>query len=386
MGFAEVFRKCADTVSGTISPQTQTLSDLVAIMADRTLAYTNDDRSDRMLLRAARSALRDLPERYDWNYYQRTYRIITPALVQATQTVYDNSANTLTIDSGESTEWPSNATEGEVAFDGSRYPIDERVSAKVIKLGSGRPVADRSGSAQWSKSRYKLPAIRRIHGLWDEGPRRPIQYLPPVDFHARQTLYPFSGYAQTYTTIGGSNDSDIVFSQAPGNSEVFKISATFAPAYPKIFRETCNGSGTSGETTFTADCAKSSWVGAVVRSGSGLQDVIDGDFGWQALITNVSGTTVTVSDALNETLSNATLLISSPLDVSIPIQTYLEDLAYVHYCKVHGHEGINRAMSLEKDSLIHARSADSITNRSETARNDYATQIPLYDIMYAEWE
>jgi hypothetical protein len=356
-------------VSASAGENLVTLSDIVNKLQYRAGQLDGEDRMEKLLVFAARDAIRDLPSQYSWKYYQRTFRIVPSPVVNIASLVYTASSGEATISNDEPAVWPSDAIYGEVTINNSRYKVDRVVSSKVAKISG--PPASYSGKSEWSRSEYKIPNVRRLHLISEDGTNRVIEYAMPQQIHYREMLYQAPGTPIFYTIMSGESECVIKFSPPPqiGSRDIV-ASASIAPAYPKIFRDTLLATGTSGQKLLTGT-AKKAWVGSVVRLSSNQSDsddgrlkTIEGEYEWQSIITDVQGSNVTVADPLPRNLDADFCLVSSPIDISVTMQTYYEALAYSYFCRSHKHDGLPDAMKLASMTLREAQAADSIANRS----------------------
>lgn len=366
-----------------------TLSDAVNKLQHRAGQLESEARSERMLLFALRDALRDIPTMFDWKYYQRVLRINPSSSLSIQSLTYNASSKQVTISDAESSVWPSDAAYGEVAIDGVRYSVASRTSDKVAVVVSG-PSANRVGKAEWSRSTYQIPMVRRVHSLWEEGTTRPIDYISPQLIHERDSLHHYAGTPVFYTISAGARECSIRFSPAPSTTRPLVLSTSTAPAYPSVFRDATVCTGTAGSTTVTATAPKSKWIGSVIRLSAnptdpddGRQKLIDGDYEWQAIVTGVSGNNLTVSSPLPRNVTDEYCIVSSVVDVSITMQTFFENLAYEYFCRSHRHDGLQDAMQITRMSQRDAQAADAIANRGDQMSVDIYRLWPIADLKYS---
>ena len=182
--------------------------------------------------------------------------------------------------------------------------------------------------------------------------------------------------------------SDLKLSPPPSESKPYILSSSMRPAYPSVDRDWGSVTGSAAATTYTDPNAESNWVGCLVRintdQSNNQESLLQGEYDYQAKITAVSGTTVTVDVALPVTYQNATSLVSSIVDIDQEaMQTYLLDLTWVHYCRNHKHDSLEQAIQLAKMSLQEAKRSDNKVNRSDvmTLHNPMGR---ITDMDYAE--
>jgi len=356
-----------------------TLSDVVERAGDRIGGYQGgDSRTIRMLKRAARDALRDLPTKSDWKYYHRKFMIVTSDPV-ALELEYDHDTLTATVTDGT---LPDNVLLGELLIDEVWCKIASVDGSELVLDSNLNPGADYEGSATWNRATYRIPQLTKIHGLYRLKNQMMLTYATPGDLAARTAAYDNTGTPTQYTVSGSSvmGANDLTFAPIPDESEQYLLSAVIAPSYPSIFQDFGEATGSSGATSVTIPEATSGWVGCVVRaapeSSSKADDLKYGEHTWQAVITEVDGTTITLSEGIPSAFDEETILVSSIVDIDLEtMQTYYEALVYAYYCRNAQNENMEKAEALANRLYMQARAADSKVNQS-TPNNIFSATGP----------
>jgi len=343
-----------------------TLSDLIVKIGARNGMGDGDTRMQRMITGSIRDALRDFPGKSAWRYYDRTFNFDTSAQVSL-QVTYVDSTRTATVTSGV---MPTDMALGEVLMKGKITAV-ESVSGSTFVLRDyvGSNV---TGTALWFRSAYTLPKIATMRRVIRDMNRQELGALQNEVAAKWMLAYNSPGTPVGYTlradsTIGAN---DIVLCPPPSTGERYVVSAVLAPKYPSVAQAFGDASGTSGTATFTAPQAKPNWVGAVVRaspsSSQKTEDLTYGEFEWQSIIKSVSSTTVTLYDNLPSSFTAETVLVSSPIDISLTpgIQTYFESMCHEYYCRNHKHDGLADAIAVSNKLFMDARAADSMIDKS----------------------
>jgi hypothetical protein len=351
-----------------------TLSDIVERVGERIGGFDNDSRTIRMVRRAARDALRDLPLKSDWKYYIREYQIKTSGPVNL-EVVYTQSNRTAVVTSGDI---PDDATYGEIFIDGIQCKISSVSGSNLVLDANNNPGRNFTGSVVWSRSTYRIPKISKINGLWRIKNQFQLAYLSPSDLSSRNVAYDYAGTPVAYTIASSSvvGASDLHFAPQPDSIEFYRLSAIIAPSYPSVFQETGDATGSSGATTLTIPEATSGWVGCVIRAAPNstdkLTDLRYGEHEWQSVVVGVSGSTVTVTNPIPEAFTAETVLVSSLIDIDLEVmQTYYEALVYEYYCRNAVNEQLPQAMAISSREYMLARGADAKANRS-TSNNVFS--------------
>lgn len=346
-----------------------TYSDIVARLRDR-IGYASDDApEERKTKRAVRDALRDLPTKNNWTYYNREWQFFTSASVSLNIT-YTHSTKTAVVNSGTI---PSDVVHGQFFYRGIRCLIDSVDGSTLTLHGTQNPGEDLTATnILWTRQTYPAPSITKINGIWRVHETRPLQYVTPQELAYRDSIWE-GGTPVIYSVVNASvlGNNDIMISPPPSVREAYRVSAIVAPSAPTVFRDESEATGSSGAFTFTAPEATSGWVGCVVRaapaSSNKREDIINEDWSWQAIITAVAGTTVTVNIALPSTFTAETVIVSSLIDIDREaMQTYFEALAYAYYARNMANKDREAAEALAIRAFRDARAADSQVDRSST--------------------
>lgn len=365
-----------------------TFSDMMYRTMEREGMLSDDLTGQKKVERAIDAALRDLPTKHPWQYYNRVFYITTSPKVEL-EITYTESNRQASVTSGS---LPSDASYGELHINSEIYPIQFQGDSTTLVIDSGQtPGADYTGSATWVRSTYKIPRHSKIHTVWQSTERRPLSYLPQPEMAEHELIYQVPGTTRYFSISGRSSVGavDLKLQPAPSQARKIVINANWQPAFCQNKRVYTAMTGTEGGVTFTDPSANLNWVGSVVRaaedgSSNPASDIIQGDYVWQSVIKDVTGTTVTVSNSLPHDMSAEVGIVSNYIDIDYEVmQTYFEDLAFVHYCRNYSHEGLNTAMSLASQSLRNAKIADKKINRTDPLLTDF-TRSRITDIRWAE--
>jgi hypothetical protein len=361
-----------------------TMSDLSVRLAERNGIGDGDDRSMRKVHFAIRDALRDLPTKSNWRYYDRDFFIRTSASV-ALEVTYVDSTKTATVTSGTI---PTDAVYGELSWNGFRSTILSVTGPTIIlddAIGD-----DFTGTATWFRSTYPIPKVGTLRRILRAENRQEILSAGNNDIVAWNVAYNQPGTPIRYTlkhdTITGT--TDLLLSPPPAERIQYIVSALVAPPYPTLTQVFGAATGNSAATTFTCADAKANWIGALVRAAPSAADKPDSlryaSFEWQALITNVSGTTVTVDTALPQAFASEPILVSSIIDIRLgPMQTYFEALCHEYFCRNYKHDGLAAAISISKQLYLEARGADSQIDHSTPLYSGPMWPWIMSDLQYA---
>lgn len=365
-----------------------TLSDMMERIGAKNGGFDGDTRTIRAVKRAIRDALRDLPSKMDWQYYDRELMLRTTASV-GLEIEYDHATLTATVTDGD---LPTDVAYGMLVISGVGYPIASVDDPDIVLSGIG-PGEDYDGTATWCRASYTLPKISNIRFVTRSDNRLALTYVQPEIQLARDTLRSIPSTPIAYTLRQGATlgATDIVLTPPPSTSLTYRISAIIAPPYPAIDQVFSTATGTSGAYTMTCADAKSTWIGTIVRAAPSQasddkQDALKfQDYEWQAFITNVSGTTVTVNVALPSSFSSETILVSSLIDIAPgPMQTYFEARCHEYYCRNYDHKGLANAISIANKLFLEARGADTKVDQSTNHMNEYVW--PFIPVQYGTVE
>ncbi len=362
-----------------------TFSDLTERLRHRTGNFSSGQ-ATQYLVRSVQDAVRMLPLKHSWKYFQREFRIITSASVGHTITY--TASNRQAVTTGV---WPADAADGELHIESIPYPVESRDSDTQLTLAAPAYQSDFSGSATWARESYLIPNIQRIHTLWQQDSERPIGYLEPAHFTERKLAYESPGtpvaYSFTYNSLQG--ETDISFSPPPSLSSPYIMSADIAPLRPVVHQDFGIANGSDGGTTLTIVGAKSKWIGSIIRTAisnnndtDARSEIAAGNYEWQAVITNVSGDTVTVDTALAGAHTNDVFLVSSLVDIDQDVMlSYLDALALAEWRKNGTQKELDVALAMAKQAYYEAVAADA---KASKAQRSSGTPWHVTDIRYAE--
>lgn len=348
-----------------------TYSDAVARLLDRVGSSSSDAPEERKCKRAVRDALRDLPAKNNWSYYIREWQFFTSALA-ALNITYTHSTRVAVVNSGTI---PEDVVYGHFFYNGIKCEVDSVSGSNLTLNAVSNPGEDLTNvNVSWVRQAFPAPTIRKINGVWRINETRALAYVTPSEITYRDVILD-SGTPVVYSVVNSSvlGKNDIVIAPAPTIREAYRVSAVVSPSDPVVFREEGEASGVSGGFTFTAAEATSAWVGCVVRaapsSTNKREDITNEDWTWQAVVTGVSGTTVTVNAALPTTFTSELVIVSSLIDIDREtMQTYFEAMAYAYYARNMKNEDREAAEALAMRLFRDARAADA---KADHSSNNY---------------
>ena len=162
-----------------------TFSDALYRVLERENTYDNDYRSERKAARSVQAALRELPTRHKWKYYNRCINITTSPQ-EAIEIVYTESNHEAVLTSGT---WPTDVIRGDIHIQGYIYPIQYQKDATTVVIEPDHPVGeDYTGEAIWARSVYPIPRVTELLSVWQQKERRPIMYLPQTQLSEHELI------------------------------------------------------------------------------------------------------------------------------------------------------------------------------------------------------
>lgn len=355
--------------SGIAQPEIFTLHDLVHRLTLRT-GSTPTDRTLAMFSRAIQDAIRGLPGKHDWRYFNRQSRFVSSASVDLSIS-YDHTGGAherlVTVTDGA---LPADASFGELRIGESSYRVMNRITDSLCTLEPDFCLTeDMTGGATWTRRAYqfsremlKINYVRNITRGLD------LSFLPSSLTYTDS--YHCTGYPHhfTYQNHNGSfGVSEFILTPSPTLSEVYEVSGTVSPLIPRInYISGTNAAATIDSDTVTSASASfdKSLVGTVFRlsrdstppTGYNYED-----WYFQAFVVEVTNaTTLKLSELIPETVTGRGYSISSPIDAESSVMLeYLEDEAYHQYTKNHDHKTFPIARKVASESLRMAVARDN---------------------------
>lgn len=352
-----------------------TLHDLVHRILLRTSGNPTD-RTQAMLARAIQDAVRSLPAKHEWNYFNRQSRLTTsPAVNLAIEYTHTGGAKERLV-TATSGVFPPDASMGELLIGDETYRVDTRVSDVAVTLESDfSPRENLTGEATWVRTAYQFSReMVKIKDVRSTQQGYSLTYLAPSDFSAMRGQGWSSGTPTyfTYQNSGGVfGSSDFVLFPAPTSSIDIEVSGTVTPLIPQV--NLVSGIKASTTSTNIVTSPNSQWdrrlIGCVFRLGRDEKPPTGFDYdNWefQAFITEVSDAhTLVLSESAPSTVANRGFSISSPMDLEASVMLeYIEDEAYHQYTKNHNHKSFPMARNVASESLRMAIARDNKVSRN----------------------
>lgn len=280
---------------------------------------------------AVMDAMRELPAKHSWAYFQRAFQVTSVAPVGQLVGVYDHTGGAverqLTLTSGT---WPVTAAEGQVLFAENLFKVEKRISNTVVQLSyDSNPGADvASTSIVWCQTSYRIgQRIRKVLSLSEATTELPLDYLPQQQLieHLRTTPQPstpiFFNIHQTGNYLGMM---EIEFAPPPMDVKTYILAVEAQPRPLRVHADPFTVT-TSGTTVTSSDNAfKAYHKGSVLRLSKNTErptgsagDVNDyNPYVEQRVITSVTNsTTVEVSHAFDLNWSGVSAVVTDPLDL-----------------------------------------------------------------------
>ncbi len=356
--------------SGIAQAEVFTLHDLVHRLTLRT-GSNPTERTLTLLARAIQDAIRGLPAKHDWAYFNRQSRLTTSPSVPLSIT-YEHTGGVaerlITVTSGT---LPDDAAMGEIVIGDKRYRVGMRISDTLATLERDFSLnSDFTGDATWARQSYqfsremvKIQHVRISNNF-------NLTYLAPTDFAAISRVGWTSGTPVYFTCSNRGTRfgaSEFAFYPYPDCSLEVEVSGTVTPLIPTI-QLVSGGQAVASAGSNTITSSSATWdkrlVGSVFRVGRDSSPPINLDsseWEFQAFITSVvNNTTIKLSEALPETISDRGYSISSPIDLESSVMLeYVEDEAYHQYTKNHDHQSFPVARRVAGESVRMAIARDN---------------------------
>ena len=357
--------------SGTPAVEVFTLHDLMHRLTLRTMNNASP-RAQMLIQRAIQDTIRQLPALHDWNYYKRQSRFTSTAGFTA-EVSYDHDGATprlLTI-TDEDNIWPTDASYGEIWYGGRPYRIYRRINSTQVMLEEAfSPSTDFEGSVRFERRAYQFSReITKVHHMQNLTTNRWIEFMPTAEFQARS--HARWGYGLTthftFQNHGGLfGSTEIILLPSSTRAETYEVTATINPHIPKI--DLVSGTTavvTSGSATVTCSGAAftDKLIGSIFRLGRTATAPSNDnyqDYEFQAFVTAVTSTTLTLSEVSPVAASGRGYTISSPVDIDASVMLeFTEDMAFAKYCQNHDHKSYQQAYAIALQSLRIARSRNN---------------------------
>lgn len=356
---------------GKSDPFPYTVADLVShVLATFDLAPTTRD--ERIALRAAREAIRQVVNRHAWRGNSRRQRTYLHG-PYSTGTV-SVSGRTVTLSGGSFPSWAKN---GVITFTGDTNISDSR-GWRVLRQESGTElILDSELPTSLSGVSYKLSQnalllssqLRQIRGIYEATRDQPIALLDPSDFHTQQLwddATPADIRAATVATDYEVGRQYLLVSPPPDQDTVLTIDGLYNPM--PATRMIRSGSGqyvdVSGTTaTFTGVEVPTGLgdMALMVSEDRGSAPTPVGGWGHEAIsdpaqqffvASRTSSTAVELSKA--STYAEAGFILSDIIDMGEYARPALERFAEAGYARMTMRRDWPRWEEMANQELLYA--------------------------------
>lgn len=344
--------------SNTPSVEIYTLHDLVHRLTIRTQSDASV-MNKALFVRAIQDAIRGLPGKHDWKYFQRQSRFRTSPRIEATVS-YDHTGGSverlLTITDGVNV-WPEDVGLGEVYIEDVEQPfrVLKRISDTEVQLEPGGFSLDEdyTGAMKWGRKAYAFNReVVKVLELKNITLDRPIAFMSSVDFQSAVDSH--YGYGATEIATFQNHGSyfgstDFVLAPMPTAENIIEVTAVVNPLIPKIesVRGTTGGVA-AGSNTFTdlSGTFTDKLIGSVIRLSSDNTTPTEfnsDNYDFQAFVVSVTdANNLVLSESPTTSFSSVGYNISSPIDIEASVMLeYVEDEAFFQYAKNHDHTKLN---------------------------------------------
>ena len=284
----------------------------------------------RMHKEVIQGSYRDISMGNEWQYYMDEGRIDMTTGYKESTVTYNATSKALTLTDG-SKSWPTWAKYGRLKIGDDIYNVKSRDSNTVLTLGDLAPTGNLSATSyELVRSIYQLPDdLWRLYDVAVMESNWITYYITPTEWQQRESYLSGSGQPWAWTIMKDPHEMNrwsLWVDPSPDTSEPLMFVYRRKPrtlrwAGTETKARTYTASGSSGNTTLTTSTAlPSSMVGSVIRltSDGTLATGLSGNnpYTEQHEIIGLSGTTVTLSGALDDNHSPSKIIISDPIDMS----------------------------------------------------------------------
>jgi hypothetical protein len=363
--------------------------DLVERMRSRCI-LEGTPREISQLRMAIQDAVNDLPNVYNWKWYNR--RIIVTASPAVSFTVdYDHTGGSserlFTISSGTLPSW---LEYGFVSYNNQAFYVDRRLSNTTFTVREGSsPSADLDDvSVTLVREAYPLPyTIRTINEVWSTASPRALSEKSINQLTGYQRIIGRFGTAMQYSLTPSNvtkGKMDFILLPAQETADDFEINAIVYPRELRVYEERGSDGTATGTSVFTSASGnfKSHMVGSVLRispdgnlpASNYHFDETRTEYESQWMITKVNSTTSIEVDGTLDTFSGRGYIVSDLVDIMPEVHLdYLELDAMTRFNSM-ATMPTDKKMMYQQDkrgTLRNAVAADSNVNWQMQVPNDY---------------
>ncbi len=290
-----------------------------------------------MMRESVIGAYRDITLARQWQYYLKEHRIDIVASYDTGTVTFDLTGHVegeraLTIATGT---WPSWIKQGRILLDGVVYKVsDTTTDSDVVLLDeSMAPLADVAASTYVAyRSAYPFPDdMWEIGDVMVEDSNWSSHYIPPTTWMQRERFYESSGSPWAFT-IMKDEDKDgrwsLIVDPYPSGTDRMMFVYRRSPrvlrwsGVESATRETAGAAISVSDTTVTTTATlPQNMVGSIMRFHTDTSAYPTGFAGQnpyheQQVIKSISGTTVTLQEAMSSAFAISTKIqISDPIDM-----------------------------------------------------------------------
>lgn len=285
--------------------------------------------------RAIQNAYQLIPTRHDWSYLRGIGRVTTVAAYDTGTIEYDYtggaSERMVTLTGGT---WPTWVASGYLLIADVPYKVETRVSNSIVTLAEqSAPTADIAALTEYQalQDQYALPAdfIAGDEAVVNEVGTM-MQYVHPREWSSHRRVNSGPGQPVFYTYLGTTSPRGrISIAIWPPSDAAYLIDILYKRSMrPLVYAQVSDGfvAATADSTTITGSntAFKAGMVGSIIRFGpDGGESVPTGPTGNEPAVVErtitavASGTSLTVDEAMPDSITAAHYLISDPIDIEV---------------------------------------------------------------------
>lgn len=354
---------------------------------------TAGTRDRRLVHRAIQSAYRELPNKHNWEYFNRRYTLNTAASQSDGTIAYTHSTRTVTLTGAT---WPTDAANYRLylASDNAHYPIESYTDATNIVLpASQNPGADVASGTDYILSRimYPFPCnFRKMYNVFDVKGKYEIQYVEPARVHS-QSMYFHRPQQPSLCTIRADGRFygalSLEFSPPPNTIRPYDFIYRAAPRPIRIFKEntgTVSYTAASTAVTGVGTAFAAKHVGSVIRLGDdgvNIPTEYEGDepYAVYRIVAAVANSTNLTLDAVPGIAGTTfTYEISDPIDLTTgTMYTYFLRECEAQFAILSRQKDMMEKVALARDALDWAADADA-RHVPNSSSGDSLQRLPFH--------
>lgn len=314
---------------------------------DHILDYAGSDAASSAVARhrrAIQNAYQVIPTRHEWSYLRGIARVVTVEPYDTGTIAYDYTGGAnerqVTLTGGT---WPTWIESGYLLISNIPYKVDTRVSDTIVTLSEATaPTSDIAAATEYQalQDQFNLPAdfvagdeatINEVGTL--------MQYVHPREWSSQRRVNSGPGQPVFYTYIGSTKPRGRTsIAIWPPTDAAYVIDILYKRSMrPLVYCQISDGlvAATADSTTITGTgtAFKAGMIGSIIRFGvDGGENIPTGPTGNEPAVVErtitavASATSLTVDEAMPETIASAHYLISDPLDIDVPVM-------YEYFCR-----------------------------------------------------